>query len=88
MTAAVVLALFAIANALLISACPPDRRQRDLDNLHKGVLDALAFACVFDDDSQVDDLRIVRGELDRPEESVMVWIEPIPHGSREQAGTP
>jgi len=47
---------------LTITAHPPDRRARDLDNLNKGVLDALAHARVFNDDSQVDDLRIVRGE--------------------------
>lgn len=45
-----------------VSAFPPDRRRRDLDNLNKAVLDALVFARVFDDDSQVDDLRIARGE--------------------------
>lgn len=47
---------------LTITAHPPDRRRRDLDNLNKAVLDALVFARVFDDDSQVDDLRIVRGD--------------------------
>lgn len=47
---------------LTITAHPPDRRRRDLDNLNKAVLDALVFARVFDDDSQVDDLRIARGE--------------------------
>lgn len=73
---------------ILISACPPDRRQRDLDNLHKGVLDALAFAGVFDDDSQVDDLRIVRGDLHRPAGSVTVQIEPIVHGTSGLVGTP
>ncbi len=45
---------------LTITAHPPDRRARDLDNLNKGVLDALAHARVFNDDAQVDDLRIVR----------------------------
>ena len=45
-----------------IVAHPPDRRRRDLDNLQKALLDGLEFAGVFDDDGQIDDLRIVRGE--------------------------
>lgn len=48
---------------LRITAHPPDRRARDLDNLVKGVQDALAHARVFNDDAQVDDLRIVRDEV-------------------------
>ena len=47
---------------VLIRAYPPDRRRRDLDNLGKAVLDALEFAGVVEDDSQVCDLRIVRDE--------------------------
>lgn len=43
-----------------IDVYPPDRRRRDLDNLPKAILDALTHAAVWDDDSQVDDLRIVR----------------------------
>ena len=49
--------------AVAISANPPDRRQRDLDNLLKGVLDAMTHAHVWIDDSQIDDLRIVRDEV-------------------------
>ena len=33
----------------------------DLDNRMKGLLDALEYAEVFDNDRQIDDLRIVRG---------------------------
>lgn len=51
--------------AVLITAFPPDRRKRDLDNLPKAVLDALTFGQVWGDDSQIDDLRIVRGEIEK-----------------------
>lgn len=40
--------------ALCMDAFPPDRRRRDLDNLHKGVLDSLEHAGVYADDSQID----------------------------------
>lgn len=46
--------------AVHILASPPDRRARDLDNLPKGILDALTHAEVWLDDSQIDDLRTTR----------------------------
>ena len=39
---------------------PPDRRRRDLDNVLKAALDALVFAGVMLDDSQIDRLAIER----------------------------
>lgn len=41
-----------------IEAWRPDKRRRDLDNLLKATLDGLAHAGVFEDDSQIVDLRI------------------------------
>jgi crossover junction endodeoxyribonuclease RusA len=41
----------------------PDRRKRDIDNHVKSLLDALCQANVFDDDSQIDHLTIVRKKL-------------------------
>jgi len=41
-----------------IEAWRPDKRRRDLDNLFKATLDALAHAGVYEDDSQIVDLRI------------------------------
>ena len=38
---------------LEIDAHPPDNRRRDLDNLLKPILDALQYAEVFEDDSQI-----------------------------------
>lgn len=42
---------------------PPDKRIRDIDNCVKSLLDSLCQAGVFDDDSQIDCLKIVRREL-------------------------
>ena len=36
----------------------PDRRRRDVDNLLKSLLDGLDHAGVYEDDSQIQDLRI------------------------------
>lgn len=46
-----------------ITAHPPDKRKRDLDNMLKAPLDALTHAGVWLDDSQVDALLIERGEV-------------------------
>lgn len=58
-----------------IEARAPDRRQRDLDNLPKAVLDALTHAGLWTDDSQIDDLRIWRSE--RLSGEIIVRITPI-----------
>jgi crossover junction endodeoxyribonuclease RusA len=41
-----------------IEAWRPDNRKRDLDNLLKAALDSLTHAGVWEDDSQIADLRI------------------------------
>jgi len=46
-----------------ITALMPDKRRRDLDNLPKAVLDSLQHAGVYEDDSQIDDLHIIRGPI-------------------------
>ena len=46
---------------MLLIANPPDRRRRDLDNLAKAVLDGMN-GVLYDDDSQIDNLIIRRGE--------------------------
>lgn len=45
---------------VLIDAYPPDRRRRDLDNIVKPIFDALTEYGLFEDDSQIDDFRVVR----------------------------
>jgi len=51
---------------VLIVATMPDRRKRDLDNLMKATLDALSHAGLWEDDSQIDELRISRGSVQKP----------------------
>lgn len=46
--------------ALTIIAQPPDRRRRDLDNVLKGVFDALQHSGLIADDGNIDLLAIVR----------------------------
>jgi crossover junction endodeoxyribonuclease RusA len=43
-----------------LEVIPPDRRKRDLDNLPKSIFDGLTHAGIWDDDGQIDDLRIWR----------------------------
>ena len=43
-----------------IAVFPPDKRQRDLDNLLKCLLDSLTKAGLWNDDSQVSSLTITR----------------------------
>jgi crossover junction endodeoxyribonuclease RusA len=40
---------------------PPDRREHDLDNLLKALLDALEHAGLYERDSQIDALEVYRG---------------------------
>lgn len=49
--------------SLTVTACAPDRRRRDLDNLGKAICDALTFAGVYADDSQIDRLVFERGKV-------------------------
>jgi crossover junction endodeoxyribonuclease RusA len=44
----------------------PDKKRRDLDNLGKSLMDSLTYAGLYADDSQIDDLRFVRGENRKP----------------------
>lgn len=60
-----------------IIACPPDKRRRDLDNLLKATLDALQHAGVYNDDCQIDDLHISRGDEETPSGKLIIYIKTI-----------
>lgn len=59
-----------------LTAHPPDRRRRDMDNTLKATLDALQHAGVYADDSQIDELTIRRGDIGNAR--IEVEIEEIP----------
>ena len=59
-----------------ITAYPPNRARRDLDNLPKAILDALTKARVWEDDSLVHDLRVRWGEVRKGGE-IAVTIKPM-----------
>lgn len=63
--------------AVLIEAVMPDRRRRDIDNITKALLDALTHAQVWGDDSQIDDLHVVRRDVEAPG---FVWVHITPLG--------
>lgn len=48
---------------LVVDVYSPDRRRRDLDNLQKALLDALAHGGAYHDDSQIARLTIQRRHL-------------------------
>ena len=61
---------------VLIDAYPPDKRRRDIDNIVKPILDSLTDCGIWDDDSQVDILRIRRKQIEKPG-YVRVYISEI-----------
>lgn len=57
-----------------VSIHPPDKRRRDIDNLQKALLDALAHGGAYHDDSQIARLTIERREV-VPDGKVVVRLE-------------
>jgi crossover junction endodeoxyribonuclease RusA len=53
---------------------PPDRRRRDIDNLQKALLDALAHGGAYYDDSQISRLTVERQHV-VPGGKVVVRVE-------------
>lgn len=48
-----------------VEVMTPDRRRRDLDNISKALLDAITHSGVWEDDSQIVDLRYVRHGVEK-----------------------
>ena len=63
--------------AVRVTVCPPDNRRRDLDNVQKALLDALAKGGAYRDDSQIDRLVVERGPV-TPGGKVLVEITQMP----------
>ena len=49
--------------AIEIMAFPPDKKCRDLDNILKAIFDALVTSGLMGDDEQIDDIRVIRGDV-------------------------
>jgi Holliday junction resolvase RusA-like endonuclease len=64
--------------AIEVDIYPPDRRRRDLDNLQKALLDALAHGGAYHDDSQIDRLLLIRRDP-IPGGKVHLHLETITH---------
>lgn len=48
---------------LIVDAYPPDKRERDLDNILKVLIDSLQRAGLFNNDSQIDKITIERKHI-------------------------
>ena len=58
-----------------IQASPPDRRQRDIDNIVKPILDCLQKSAVFENDCQIDELHVKRGPIVKDGEALVIVEE-------------
>lgn len=58
-----------------IKMVAPDRRQRDIDNIVKGIFDTMQKANWVKNDSQIDYLTLERMQISRTDPRVVVWME-------------
>lgn len=56
---------------------PPDNRRRDIANLDKLLSDCLTKCGVWEDDSNIDDLRFVRQHFDKENPRIIATIEEL-----------
>jgi len=61
--------------SVTVDAFPPDARRRDLDNIGKALLDALAYAGVIRDDGDIDHYSVTR-KGKAPNGLVRVFVSP------------
>lgn len=63
--------------SLEIVLWPKDKRKYDIDNRIKALLDSLQDAGVFDDDEQIDQINIYRGDgvISGGQARVLIWVE-------------
>jgi len=54
-----------------------DKRRRDIDNYQKSVMDACTKCGIWDDDSQVDELIIRRGIINKDNPNVFITISEV-----------
>jgi crossover junction endodeoxyribonuclease RusA len=70
--------------AMEVTIHPPDKRRRDIDNLQKALLDALAHGGAYRDDSQIVRLTLERRHI-TPGGAVVVRLEAYRDGRIEGA---
>lgn len=66
-----------------IEVYPPDRRKRDIDNVCKATLDALTKAGVYQDDSQIDILVVIRRGI-VPDGCLQVKVKQVKQSENKQ----
>ena len=60
----------------VISIYPPNRRRFDIENRVKALHDSV-FACLEADDAQVDELRVLRRDVDRQNPRLVLRLEAL-----------
>ena len=70
--------------AIDVSLYFPTKRRCDIDNRLKPLLDALEYARVFHDDSQVDCLRVSRGVVRKGGRCLVTVVELIPDDQQQE----
>lgn len=63
--------------SLEIVLWPKDKRKYDIDNRIKALLDSLQDAGVFDDDEQIDQINVYRGDgvVKGGQARVLIWVD-------------
>jgi crossover junction endodeoxyribonuclease RusA len=64
---------------VVITLNEKDKRSRDLDNYNKSAMDACTKNGLWEDDSQIDELIIRRGVIDKENPNVFIHIEGMTH---------